>query len=152
MLKKGKLVEGEELKNMGKIVPDSLQGLKVCRKLCITILLLLQLPPECAQLLLSFHLDIIRYDHSRLEVCLKTTPLLLFILKAQTCRIIYMLFILTENDSKTFEFSWNGRMTGPYIKGNEILHAFFIFLWIFNPPITGKTNNASVKFCLVISN
>lgn len=69
-----------------EVVPDSLQGLQVCRKLGAAVLLLLQLPPESSQLLLSFHLDVVGHHHGRLEVRLKAAPLLLLILKTQTWR------------------------------------------------------------------
>lgn len=70
---------------MVEMVPDSLQGLEVRGKLCTAILLLLQLPPEGTQLLLSLHLDVVGHHHGRLEVRLEPTPLLFFILKTQTC-------------------------------------------------------------------
>lgn len=63
---------------------DSLQSLEVCGKLRTAILLLLQLPPECTQLLLSLHLDIVCHHHCCLQVRLEPTPLLFFILKTQT--------------------------------------------------------------------
>lgn len=74
----------EKKRSMVEMVPDSLQGLKVCGKFCIAILLLLQLPPECTLLLLSLHLDVVGHHHCRLEVCLEPTPLLFLILKTQT--------------------------------------------------------------------
>lgn len=66
------------------MVPDSLQGLKVCGKFCTAILLLLQLPPECTQLLLGLHLDVVGHDHCCLKVRLEPPPLLFLILKTQT--------------------------------------------------------------------
>lgn len=84
------LVEWKELKkSMVEVVPDSLQGLKVCGKLCTAILLLLQLPPECTQLLLSLDLDVIGHHHCCLEVRLEPTPLFFFILKTQSHCILY---------------------------------------------------------------
>lgn len=74
--------------SMVEMVPDSLQGLEVCGKLRAAILLLLQLPPECTQLLLSLHLDVIGHHHCCLEVCLKPAPLLFFILQTQTYRSV----------------------------------------------------------------
>lgn len=68
-------------RSMMEIVPDTLQGFKVCGKLCTAILLLLQLPPECTQLLLSLHLDVVGHHHCCLEIRLEPTPLFFFILK-----------------------------------------------------------------------
>ncbi|TNN82722.1 hypothetical protein EYF80_006963 [Liparis tanakae] len=50
------------------MVPDTLQGFEVCRELCAAILLLLQLPPERPQLLLSLHLDVVCHHHCRLKL------------------------------------------------------------------------------------
>lgn len=71
-------------RSMVEWVPDSLQGFKVCGKFCAAILLLLQLPPECAQLLLSLHLDVVGHHHCRLKVRLEPTPLLFLLLKTKT--------------------------------------------------------------------
>ena len=86
-------MEWEELKKKNKKnkvrVPDSLQGLKVRGQLCTAILLLLQLPPECTQLLLSLDLDVVGHHHCCLEVCLEPTPLFFFILKTQSHCVLY---------------------------------------------------------------
>lgn len=75
--------EPNKKRDMVEMVPDSLQGLEVRGKLSTAILLLLQLPPECTQLLLSLHLDVVGHHHGRLEVRLEPTPLLFFILKTK---------------------------------------------------------------------
>lgn len=69
---------------MAEVVPDCLQGLQVCRKFRIAILLLLQLPPDRTQLLLSLHLNVIGHHHRSLEVCLKPPPLLFLVLQTRT--------------------------------------------------------------------
>lgn len=64
-------------------VPDSLQRLQVGGQLAAALLLLLQLPPQRAQLLLGLHLDVVGDHHRRLQVGLETTPLLLLLLYGQ---------------------------------------------------------------------
>lgn len=77
-----------------EMVPDSLHGLQVCRKFGIAVLLLLQLPPDSTQLLLSLHFNVIGHHHRSLEVCLKASPLLLLILNTQTGTDVVLLSAL----------------------------------------------------------
>lgn len=64
-------------------VPDSLQRLQVSGQLAAALLLLLQLPPQRAQLLLGLHLDVVGDHHRRLQVGLEAAPLLLLLLHGQ---------------------------------------------------------------------